>query len=46
MILFARVPAWSAEIIIPIGFAIIGLRNLFTFGADLLQLLSRKSSLP
>ncbi|HEB94488.1 MAG TPA: TRAP transporter small permease [Gammaproteobacteria bacterium] len=46
MILFARVPAWAAEIIIPIGFAIIGLRNLFTFGVDLLQLLSRKPSLP
>ena len=46
MILFARVPARSAEIIIPIGFAIIGLRNLFTFGADLLQILSRKPSLP
>ncbi len=46
MILFARVPAWAAEIIIPIGFAIIGLRNLCTFGADLLQLLSRKPSLP
>ncbi|MCF6211767.1 MAG: TRAP transporter small permease [Gammaproteobacteria bacterium] len=46
MILFARVPAWTAEIIIPIGFAIIGLRNLCTFGADLLQLLSRKPSLP
>ncbi len=46
MILFARVPAWTAEIIIPIGFAIIGLRSLFAFGADLLQLLSRKPSLP
>lgn len=46
MILFASVPAWAAEIIIPIGFGIIGLRNLATFIADLLALLSRKPSLP
>ncbi len=46
MILFAGVPAWTAEIIIPIGFAIIGLRNLFTFLADLLALLQQKPSLP
>lgn len=46
MILFAKVPAWAAEIIIPIGFASIGLRNLFTFIADLLLLLQRKPHLP
>lgn len=36
MILFGRMPAWSGEIIIPIGFAAIGMHNLFTFFADLL----------
>ena len=46
MILFARVPAWAAEIIIPIGFASIGLRNLFIVAADLLALLHRKPTLP
>ncbi len=46
MILFASVPAWAGEIIIPIGFASIGLRNLFTFGADLIQLAHRRPRLP
>ena len=46
MILFARVPAWAGEIIIPIGFASIALRNLFTFGADILRLVHPQPRLP
>ena len=46
MILFADVPAWAGEIIIPIGFASIALRNLATFGADILRLVHPRPRLP
>ncbi|MES9992120.1 MAG: TRAP transporter small permease [Candidatus Thiodiazotropha sp.] len=35
--LFATIPAWLGEIIIPIGFAVMTLRFLFNFSLQLLQ---------
>lgn len=41
---FAAVPTWVSELIIPIGFGIIGLRYLLLAFADLAALLGRRGS--